>query len=604
MASTRMKSLRSCLVSLAFVLLASHAAAADSPPPNARVVWREWSPEIFAQAKRENKFVLLDLAAVWCHWCHVMEETTYRDPAVVALLDQRYITVRVDQDSRPDLSNRYEDYGWPATVVFAADGSEIVKRQGYLPPDVMAGMLQAIIDDPSPGPSVMANPGPVAVSAVGGTLSAERRAGLLQAWRNGYDDKDGGWAFGKKFLDWDCVELGLRQAAGGDAQAAHRARDTLRLQRKLLDPVWGGVYQYSQGDGWNQPHFEKIMQMQAENLRIYAQAYAQWGDAADLATAQAIHHYLRTFLTSPEGVVYTSQDADLVPGEHGGEYFALDDAGRRARGVPRVDQHVYARENGWVISALVRLAEATGDRRYRDEAVRAARWVIAHRALPDGGYRHDDQDVAGPYLGDTLAMGRAFLALHEVTQEPEWLDRATAAAAFIETHFRRGEQPGYATSDLLHATPPLPQPQFDENAGLARFGAALSRVTGKADYRAIADRALRWCLAPEVADRRGAYVAAALLAELELRTEPVHVMILGSRDDAAAQTMFAAALRLPEQHKLVEWWDRRQGPAPRGEDYFPDLGQAAAFLCANGACSTPITSPEALQRRLTKLAQQ
>ena len=81
-----------------------------------------------------DKFVLLDLEAVWCHWCHVMDETTYRDPAVMALLDSNYIAVKVDQDSRPDLANRYENYGWPATVVFGPDGGEIVKRRWLYQP--------------------------------------------------------------------------------------------------------------------------------------------------------------------------------------------------------------------------------------------------------------------------------------------------------------------------------------------------------------------------------------------------------------------------------------------------------------------------------------
>src|SRR6202162_1119095 len=88
-------------------------------------------------------------------WCCVMDEETYRDPTVVKLINSKFIALKVDQDSRPDLSNRYEDYGWPATIVFNSDGSEIVKRRGYLPPGQMASMLQAIIDDPSPGPSVV-----------------------------------------------------------------------------------------------------------------------------------------------------------------------------------------------------------------------------------------------------------------------------------------------------------------------------------------------------------------------------------------------------------------------------------------------------------------
>src|SRR5580692_2383304 len=121
---------------------------------NSVVVWQPWSDAAFAQAAREHKFVLLDLEAVWCHWCHVMDAESYHHPQVIALPNQRFITVRVDQDSRPDLASRYEDYGWPATIVFAADGSEIVKRRGYIPPDEMRAMLQAIIDDPTPGPSV------------------------------------------------------------------------------------------------------------------------------------------------------------------------------------------------------------------------------------------------------------------------------------------------------------------------------------------------------------------------------------------------------------------------------------------------------------------
>src|SRR5277367_560836 len=131
-------------------LCLSVAQAGDAPPLH----WQGWSPSVFAQAQREHKFVLLDLEAVWCHWCHVMDETTYKDGAVIQLLQSHYILVKVDQDARPDLSNRYEEYGWPATVVFAADGSEIVKRQGYLAPDEMASMLQAILDDPTPGPSI------------------------------------------------------------------------------------------------------------------------------------------------------------------------------------------------------------------------------------------------------------------------------------------------------------------------------------------------------------------------------------------------------------------------------------------------------------------
>ena len=92
---------RRLVIPLFLLTLVASSGAGEKKKPG--IEWREWSDEIFAQAEKQNRFVLLDLGAVWCHWCHVMEEITYRDPKVIALIKQRYIAVRVDQDSRPDL---------------------------------------------------------------------------------------------------------------------------------------------------------------------------------------------------------------------------------------------------------------------------------------------------------------------------------------------------------------------------------------------------------------------------------------------------------------------------------------------------------------------
>jgi uncharacterized protein YyaL (SSP411 family) len=93
-----------------FSLPALATSSQAQTPPQA-IVWHSWSGEIFAQAAREHRLVLLDLEAVWCHWCHVMDQQTYRDAAVLRLIGKSYIAVKVDHDSRPDISNRYEDYG-------------------------------------------------------------------------------------------------------------------------------------------------------------------------------------------------------------------------------------------------------------------------------------------------------------------------------------------------------------------------------------------------------------------------------------------------------------------------------------------------------------
>jgi hypothetical protein len=120
-------------------------------------------------------------------------------------------------------------------------------------------------------------------------------------------------------------------------------------------------YQYSTDGDWVHPHFEKLLQIQADDLRLYALAYMAFGDPAYLKAAQSIHRYVSEFLRSPDGAFYVSQDADLVPGQHGGDYYALDDAGRRKRGLPAIDKHLYPREQGWMIQALAqRLEGRTG----------------------------------------------------------------------------------------------------------------------------------------------------------------------------------------------------------------------------------------------------
>jgi uncharacterized protein len=564
------------------------------------IAWREWSDGVFAQAKQQHKFVLLDLEAVWCHWCHVMDETTYRDPAVQKLMAEKYIAVKVDQDSRPDLSNRYEDYGWPATVVFGEDGKEIVIRQGYIEPGQMVSMLQAIIADPTPGPSVRAV---ATVHAGGVSLTADVRTELLRRNVATYDEKYGAWGRVQKFMDWDAVELCMNQAQAGDARGEHMAKGTLLGQLHLIDPVWGGVYQYSTDGDWDHPHFEKIMQMQAENLRSYANAYAMWHDAAYLKAAMDIHGFLTGFLRSPDGAFYTSMDADLHDGEHSADYFALDNAGRRKQGIPRVDTHIYSRENGWAINAMGSLYAATGNRQALDEALTAARWVIVNRSLAGGGFRHGETDAAGgPYLGDTLSMGRATLNLYSVTADRAWLARAQAAAEFITAHFTAKDYVGVATSDLAAAGSLAPRPELDENVAAARFANLLSHYTGKIQDRKLAESAMSYLAAPQVAESRGSMVAGILLADAEMTTEPLHVTVVGQKSDAAAQALFAAAAGFYKPYRRLEWYDPAEGPLPSSDVDYPVLPRPAGFICTGNACSSPAFTAADLLRKLNRAA--
>ena len=581
---------------LLWIFLAAPAHAQSLSQP---IVWHPWSDEIFAQAAREHKFVLLDLEAVWCHWCHVMDQQTYRDAAVRRLMSKSYIAVKVDQDSRPDISNRYEDYGWPATVIFNADGSEIVKRQGYLPPQQMASILQAVIDDPSPGPSV--EPEKAITYAVTPFLSPSLLDEVKKEYEKQYDVAGKGWAFGHKYLDADSVEYASTLAWQGDKLQEQRTHETLQAAGKLLDPVWGGAYQYSTGGNWDEPHFEKLLFIQAQVMRTYAQAYGQFHTPEYLADAQNVHRYVRTFLTSPEGAFYVSQDADLVAGKHSADFFKLDDAKRRALGIPRVDKHLYARENGWMIRTLCTLYAVTGDPPALEEAVRSAGWVIAHRSLAGGGFSHGDRDAAGPYLGDSLAMGQAFLSLYEVTGDREWLKRAETARRFIAANFAAATGAGFITSKTSTDQAYKPHPERDENAQLARFANLLSQYTGDKGDQETATRAMRYLATREVAV---AWLSAPiLLAETEYTRPPLHITIVGAKKEPSARTLFQTALSAGPVYKRVEWWDPAEGPLPRADVQYPKLSHAAAFLCTASTCSSPISDPHVLESRARKAAE-
>lgn len=556
------------------------------------IEWKNCSSDAFVQAKREHKFVLLDLGTQWCHWCHVMDSTTYSDPAVIGLLRDKYIVVRADADSRPDLATRYEDYGWPATIVFNADGGEIVKRRGYLPPDEMASMLRAIIADPTPGPSVQ--PATVIHYGADQALSDSVRQALQQRFVDSYDTQQGAWGRDQKFMDWNLEEWALRLALRGDSSADRMARQTLDAQLNLLDPAWGGVYQYSTDDDWHHQHFEKIMQMQAENLRLYSLGYAQYHDPKYLHAAREIQRFLKTFLLAPNGGFYTSQDADLIDGVHSADYFALDDAHRRKQGIPRVDTHQYARENGWAIRGLTALYEANGDASALEQATAAAQWAIDHRALSGGGFSHDSHDASGPYLGDTLAMGQAFLELHIATADAKWLARAESAADFIQGHFVSASEPGIATSDLNSAGVFAPDRELYENVDVARWAHLLFEYSHRPADEQLAKTAMKYLATPQIALSRQVAVGGILLANDELAIAPLHVAVLAKAGDADAEALYLAALTAPTDYKLIEWID----PESPAASAYPHLSKPAAFVCTETTCSMPLTTPVAVSGRI------
>jgi uncharacterized protein YyaL (SSP411 family) len=587
-----------CLLVLFLVLIAG-TARADSLP------WQKWDPSLFDRAAKEQKYILLHMAAVWCHWCHVMEGTTYADPAIQKAILDRFIPVRVDQDADPELSYRYEQWGWPATIMLDKDGNEIFKRRGYIPPELFSKLLVAVIEDPSALPSYTVG-APVDPDAVG--LTDKRRRKTEALLLTAYDAVHGGFGESQRLIHGDTLEWALERSRPLSRNAdvdtwRDVATRTLAGGRKIIDPVWGGMFQYSDKLDWSGPHFEKLLNVQRDAMRAYVLAWQIRHDDADLRAAQDIGRWLMDLMRSDSGAFYTSQDADVSHGEHGDAFYAKSDAERRAGPQPPIDKNSYARENGWAIASLAALYDVTGDKALLDAATKAFDWVLANRRAPNGGFGHARAADDDTHLGDTLALAEAALALYRSTAERRYL---TLASDFAEVIARDHRDTSSAMGGFMVRRPEpgakgvlaKPVKQVDENVAATRLFNLLARNTGRKDFRALAEHGMRYLIALAEDDL---VVPGALLANRELGRDPAHVTIVGAKDDPAAQALYASARQYPTRYLRIEWLDRREGPLPAADVEYPELSEAAAFACANGACSLPVFTPDGIARIVSRV---
>ncbi len=495
-----------------------------APRPTA-VAFSRFDASAFARAKREGKLVLLDGAAEWCHWCHVMDAQTYADARVAAALAQAFVATRVDIDERPDIQERYADYGWPATILFSAEGAELGAYKGFLPPE----RLLAALDEARSQPVAAAASSRVAKAREGrGALDLDALAIAESDVRARmgafYDPKEGGWGtFQKAPLGWNNAAL-LREAPSSPAARA-QALFTLERQAQLIDPVWGGIYQYSDGGTWDRPHFEKLMTFQAIALENYAEAYALTKDPRMFGWARAMKRYLSEFLRR-DGLFGATQDADLNAHDSsktfldGHSYYALGDKERRALGQPRVEWRAYPRENGLAMAAFAAYAEHTGDESATRDAIETAKKLLASHRASGGGLAHEPGGVR-IYLADNAHVGFALVRLFERTREPWLLAEAEQIAARMDAELWDDAHGGYCTYSRDPAAVGVFQARrmpLDENAFAVRFLVRLAEARGRDPklHERVA-RALYAVLTKENLDDRGRMLGEVLLAVSEAR---------------------------------------------------------------------------------------
>ena len=416
---------------------------------------------------------------------------------------------------------------------------------------------------------------------------------------NSYDKKYGSLAIAMKFIDPDSVEYALLEGMNGNKNELARANKTLSAALKLEDPEWYGFYQYSTHGDWDHPHFEKIMRTQTRHIQLYAQAYAATQNQAYKRAAEHTVTYLNRFLKSPNGGFYTSQDADLIQGQKGAEYFALKDQQRLALGIPRVDEHRYTKENANLIAALSRLYSATGDASVKTQAVAIGEWLIANRQRKDGGFNHgsiddNNRDDNKLFLADNISALAAFTNLYEISADRKWLKHAMACADIIQEKISTADMVGLPAASIDKGDPLAPYVDLEENIFASRAINTLFHYSGRSADKALADKAMAYISSSEVIASRFTE-AGILLADAELNRDPLHLVVVGSKSDVNAKALFSAALTSYQSYRRIEWWDRSEGELIHHDVEYPTLSKSAAFVCNDQRCSTPIYKADEIQ---------
>ena len=564
------------LLSLSFAT-AVHAAPID----NQDGFWSEWNDATFARAAREKKFVIMSLQSWWCRWCHVMNRETWTNAETRGVLKDKFIPVYVDQDSRPDISQRYERWGWPATIIFAPDGTEIAKLRGFYSPQFFNPILTATIEDPTPVNYPDAG-GAERERTLATGLTDTQRGEILAFIDQAWDDQNGGWSR-SKFVDGSMLVWALQRARQGDAKNEARIRKVLTLMAStMVDKASGAMNQVNLKPDWSEPAREFPMFAQETGLVAYSRAWTMYGDASYRQAADRIYGFLKNTMAAPGGGFYASLGM--------------------SEGEPGVDKRQYSRETAQAVAGLLAYYDATGVAEARDLAIGAVRWVLANRAMPGGGFRHAEVDKGGPYLADNVEMAKVLLALHRSTGEREWLTQAQATADFIAKTFIDPTTGGFVASaspDAQQLKKPIKQ--REDNVTAVRMFSLLSSYTGENRYREIAEAGMGYLTSPPILDAF-AFLPDVLLAEDELRNEPVHVTIVGAKDDPRSSELYRAALAYPLASKRAEWWDKREGKLANADVDYPDFPDGpAAFACTSNFCSYPVTKPAEIPAQLDGL---
>jgi uncharacterized protein YyaL (SSP411 family) len=654
------------------------------------VDFRPWGKEAFEAARREDKPVFLSIGYSTCHWCHVMEEESFDDLEIAALLNERFICIKVDREERPDVDSVYmqavqlltQHGGWPMSVFLTPDLRPFFAGT-YFPPrdgdrgarigfrslllelsrvyreerarveENATGVARAVQESLAPAPPT-GLPGPHILDAA------------LEQAAQAFDPEEGGVRRAPKFPSSLHARFLLRMwKRSGDEEALHMAR--LSLEKMALggiyDQIGGGFHRYSTDARWLVPHFEKMLYDNALLATTYVEAWQATGSAFFRRIAEEVLDYALREMSDPRGGFWSATDADSegeegtffvwtpeelreVLGEADGaraaELFGVtasgnfEDSGRSVlslravpagddvaflarvrpslfaarsrRPPPLTDRKVLTSWNGLLISALAKAGFAFGRNDFLARAERTASYLLSVH-LRDGVLLRSSLDGRAANAGvleDYAMLAAGLVDLFEATGDARWLNAAVSLHASLSDRFADREGGFFRTPSGGEELLAREKPSYDGaepsgNSVAALTLLRLAALTSSAEYRAEAEALLRSF--GTLLAHASAAVGEMLLAVDFFLSEPREIVLLrpaSGDDDALLEPLRTRFL----PHKVLVRCEAgaAQEAVSRATPLVRDRallqGKPTVYVCRNGTCQLPLSTPERLTATL------
>ena len=623
----------------------NHLAGETSPyllqHANNPVDWYPWGDEALARAREEDKPILLSVGYAACHWCHVMEHESFEDAATAALMNEHFVSVKVDREERPDIDSVYMDAvvsltghgGWPMTVFLTPAGAPFFGGT-YYPPEPRHGLpsfpqlLQAIADAWRERRSDIERDAGAITEQLRRTAEPSREplassllTDAVRGLRQQFDPEWGGFGPAPKFPPASVLEFLLRR---GELELATKTLDAMAAGG-MYDLVGGGFHRYSVDRQWLVPHFEKMLYDNALLVPVYLHGWLVTGNERYREIATETLDYMLRELALDEGGFASAEDADtdgvegltytwteeddvpeelLHPFEHGRFIIrgALDPElrarlfeERDRRRKPLRDDKAIASWNGLALAALAEAGRRLGRDDYLDTARSLGEFLLGPLSTAEGrlyrSWRAGQAKHAG-VLEDYADVANGLYELHVATGELRWLEEARRLAVLAVHLFGDPTDGGFFLTPRDGEELVARKKDFDDhptpsgNSMLAYVLLRLSRLWGDQELERQAVGVFRF-VAPLLPRAPSAFGHALNALDLHF-SPPREIAIVGSPDSEVAR----AALAPFDPNAVVAFGPSDEVPLLAGKDLVD--GRPAVYVCEAFACQAPVTEARAL----------